>query len=232
MSYPHNSSNSCETLMCRNNQGVHDHLGEIPNKLCDLADYIHKEILQPVPPPVHLKDRSIGGSSVLSFLEPHRAPDYPTKPPSDTGKANPEDIAIPLTPLPCSPHSPSSLSSTISFLLSHHSDDDCLLESELLESEPSVLRDQARHAKGIIFTYPIPNKPSNRVTVWVYHGWLVSNSLTSMVSMPFPPMFQELSTANGDIAGHAKLTCHLAEGGNDACCKANWFPSSLGPKAQ
>ena len=118
----------------RDNEGVHDHLGEIQNELRDLADYIHKEIPQPVQPPMRLKDRSIGGSTVLSFLEPRGAPDYPSKPPTETGKASP--IAIPLTPPPHSPRSPSSLSSTISFLSSHHSDDDSLLESEPLESEP------------------------------------------------------------------------------------------------
>ncbi|KAH8976581.1 hypothetical protein EDB86DRAFT_3095485 [Lactarius hatsudake] len=88
------------------------------------------------PPPVHLKDRSIEGSSVVSFGGPRGAPDYPSIPPTVTGKASPGVIAIPLTPPPCSPRSPSSLSSSISFLSSHHSDDSSLLGSEPLESEP------------------------------------------------------------------------------------------------
>ncbi|KAF8270085.1 hypothetical protein EI94DRAFT_861064 [Lactarius quietus] len=126
----------------RDNQGVHDHLGDIQNELRNLADYIHdKDIPQVVQPPVQppsmqLKDRSVGGSSVVSFREPRGAPDYPSKPPTVTGKASPQVIAIPLTPPPRSPRSPSSLSSSISFLSSHHSDDDSLMESEPLESEP------------------------------------------------------------------------------------------------
>ncbi|KAH9019155.1 hypothetical protein EDB84DRAFT_1625461 [Lactarius hengduanensis] len=121
----------------RDNQGVHDHLGEIQNELRNLADYMHeKEVPQVVPlPPVHLKDRSIGGSSVVSFGKPRGAPDYPSFPPTVTGKASPRVIAIPLTPPPRSPRSPSSLSSSISFLSSHHSDNFSLMESEPFESE-------------------------------------------------------------------------------------------------
>ncbi|KAH8976587.1 hypothetical protein EDB86DRAFT_3095460 [Lactarius hatsudake] len=70
----------------RDNQGVHDHLGEIQNELRNLADYMHeKEVPQVVPPPpVHLKDRSIEGSSVVSFGGPRGAPDYPSIPPTPT----------------------------------------------------------------------------------------------------------------------------------------------------
>ncbi|KAH9020747.1 hypothetical protein EDB85DRAFT_2194191 [Lactarius pseudohatsudake] len=43
------------------------------------------EVPQVVPlPPVHLKDRSIGGSSVVSFGKPRGAPDYPSFPPTPT----------------------------------------------------------------------------------------------------------------------------------------------------
>jgi hypothetical protein len=79
--------NGMENDRQRDNQGVHDHLGDLQNELRNLADYIHnKDIPQPVqPPPLRLKDRSVGGSTVLSFLEPRGAPDYPTKPPTETG---------------------------------------------------------------------------------------------------------------------------------------------------
>jgi hypothetical protein len=62
----------------RGNQGIHDHLGELQNELRDLADYMHgKEAPEVVPPPVELKDRSVGESSVVSWCEPHSAPEYP-----------------------------------------------------------------------------------------------------------------------------------------------------------
>ena len=80
---------SVENDRQRDNQGVHDHLGEIQNELRDLADYIHKEVPQPVQRPMRFKYRSIGGSTVLSFLELCGAPDYPSKPPTETGKASP-----------------------------------------------------------------------------------------------------------------------------------------------
>ncbi|KAH8988723.1 hypothetical protein EDB86DRAFT_3202463 [Lactarius hatsudake] len=151
----------------RDNQGVHDHLGEIQNELRNLADYMHeKEVPQVVPPPpVHLKDRSIEGSSVVSFGGPRGAPDYPSIPPTVTGKASPGVIAIPLTPPPRSPRSPSSLSSSISFLSSHHSDDSSLLGSEPLESEPLETElfetepDVPRESSSSISSSPISYSP-------------------------------------------------------------------------
>jgi len=111
----------------RDNQGVHDHLGEIQHELRDLADYIREKEAPAAVPPVQFKDRSVGGSSIISFPEPRGAPEYPSRPPTVTGKASPRIIPIPLTPPPRSPRSPSSLSSSISFLSSHHSDDDLSL---------------------------------------------------------------------------------------------------------
>ncbi|KAH9016464.1 hypothetical protein EDB85DRAFT_2207657 [Lactarius pseudohatsudake] len=151
----------------RDNQGVHDHLGEIQNELRNLADYMHeKEVPQVVPPPpVHLKDRSIGGSSVVSFSKPRGAPDYPSFPPTVTGKASPRVIAIPLTPPPHSPRSPSSLSSSISFLSSHHSDDFSLMESEPFESEALETElfetepDVPRESSSSILSSPISYSP-------------------------------------------------------------------------
>ncbi|KAI9429414.1 hypothetical protein H4582DRAFT_2089273 [Lactarius indigo] len=64
--------------------GVRDHFGEIQNDLHNLADYMHdKEIPQVVPPPpVHLKDCSVGGSSVVSLGGPREAPDHASEPPT------------------------------------------------------------------------------------------------------------------------------------------------------
>ena len=40
----------------RDNQGVHDHLGEIQNELRGLADYIHEKEAPAVLPPAQFKD--------------------------------------------------------------------------------------------------------------------------------------------------------------------------------
>ena len=122
----------------RDNQGIHDHLGEIQNELRNLADYIHeKEVPAPVLPLIQYKDRSIGGSSAISLAEPRGAPEYPEILPTVTGKASPRLVPIPLTPPPRGLRSPSSLSSSISFLSSHHSDDLSLMEGEPYIPEPS-----------------------------------------------------------------------------------------------
>ena len=122
----------------RDNQGVHDHLGEIQNELRNLADYIHeKEAPTPVLPLVQYKDHSVGGSSVISLAEPRGAPQYPEMPLTVTDKAGPRPVT--LSPPPSSPRSPSTLSSSISFLSSHHSDDLSLMEGEPFLPEPSSL---------------------------------------------------------------------------------------------
>ncbi|KAF8490774.1 hypothetical protein F5888DRAFT_1866659 [Russula emetica] len=121
----------------RDNQGVHDHLGEIQSELRGLADYIHEKEAPAVLPPVQFKDQSVGGKSVVSRLSPREAP--PPIPPTVTGKASPRLVPIPLTPPPHSPRSPSSLSSSISFLSSYHSDDFSLMESEpFIQQQPSL----------------------------------------------------------------------------------------------
>ncbi|KAH8997727.1 hypothetical protein EDB86DRAFT_3076536 [Lactarius hatsudake] len=172
----------------RDNQGVHDHLGEIQNELRNLADYMHeKEVPQVVPPPpVHLKDHSIEGSSVVSFGGPHGAPDYPSIPPTVTGKASPGVIAIPLTPPPRSPHSPSSLSSSISFLSSHHSDNSSLLGSEPLESEPLETElfetepDVPRESSSSISLSPISYSPPSSSVPWSPHREYLSQTSSDM----------------------------------------------------
>ncbi|KAI9513417.1 hypothetical protein F5148DRAFT_4214 [Russula earlei] len=121
----------------RDDQGIHDHLGEIQNELRNLADYLHEKEGPAPLPPIQLKDRSVGGSSVVSLREPRDAPDYPLQPPTVPSKASPRLVPIPLTPPPRSPRSPSSLSSSISFLSSHHSDDLSLMEAEPFIQQPS-----------------------------------------------------------------------------------------------
>ena len=121
----------------RDNQGIHDHLGEIQNELRGLADYIHDKEAPAVLPPVQFKDQSVGGRSVVSRLSPREAP--PPIPQALTGKPSPRLVPIPLTPPPHSPRSPTSLSSSISFLSSYHSDDFSLMESEpFIEQPPSL----------------------------------------------------------------------------------------------
>ncbi|KAH8982660.1 hypothetical protein EDB86DRAFT_3126474 [Lactarius hatsudake] len=180
----------------RDNQGVHDHLGEIQNELRNLADYMHeKEVPQVVPPPpVHLKDRSIEGSSVVSFGGPRGAPDYPSIPPTVTGKASPGVIAIPLTPPPHSPRSPSSLSSSISFLSSHHSDDSSLLGSEPLESEPLETElfetepDVPRESSSSISSSPISySPPSSSVPSSPHREYLSRTSSDMTQAVPTTP---------------------------------------------
>ena len=119
----------------RDNQGVHDHLGEIQNELRGLADYIHEKEAPAVLPPAQFKDQSVGGSSLVSRLSPREAP--PSIPPAVTGKASPRLIPIPVTS-PYRPDSPSSLSS-ISFLSSYHSDDLSLMEPEPFIQQPPSL---------------------------------------------------------------------------------------------
>ncbi|KAH9993287.1 hypothetical protein BJV74DRAFT_884401 [Russula compacta] len=122
----------------RDNQGIHGHLGDIQDELRNLAEYIReKEATAPMLPPVQLKDRSVGGGSIVSWREPRGAPDYSPTPPAVTSKASPGLVPIPLTPPPRSPRSPSSLSSSISFLSSHHSDDLSLMEYQPFIQEPS-----------------------------------------------------------------------------------------------
>jgi hypothetical protein len=81
-----------------------------------------EEEVQEMPPPVPKKDRSVGARTMSPQPAQQRI-----------RRIVPRMIPIPLTPPPMSelgPASPSSLSDSISFLSSHHSDDLSLLESE------------------------------------------------------------------------------------------------------
>lgn len=86
-----------------------------------------------VPPPVPRKDRSVGGSSIIS-RSPMGPRDFlqatPRPPP-------PRLIPIPLTPPPMRISSPDTISDTMSFLSSHHSDDLSLMESESYPPMPT-----------------------------------------------------------------------------------------------
>src|ERR1700679_490759 len=82
----------------RDNQGIHDHLGEIQNELRRLANYIYEKKAPAVLPPAQFKNQSIGGSSIVSRLSPREAP--PLIPPTVTVKASPWLVPIPLSPPP------------------------------------------------------------------------------------------------------------------------------------
>lgn len=87
------------------------------------------------PPPVPHKDRSVGGSSIISSERslPSGPRELPPRP-----ATVPHRVAIPLTPPPMFSRipSPDSLVETMSFLPSHHSDDLSLLESESYAPRP------------------------------------------------------------------------------------------------
>ncbi len=74
------------------NQGSHDHLREIQNKLCSLADHIQEKEAPAVLPPIQFKDQSVDGRSVVSRLSPCEVPS------TVTSKVSPWLIHILLTP--------------------------------------------------------------------------------------------------------------------------------------
>ena len=85
------------------------------------------------PPPVPRKDRSVGGSSIIS-----RSPMGPRESLQATPRPTPPRlIPIPLTPPPIRIPSPDTVSETMSFLSSHHSDDLSLMESESYPAIPT-----------------------------------------------------------------------------------------------
>ena len=90
-----------------------------------------------VVPLAQFKNQSIGGSSFVSRLSPHKVP--PPIPPIVTVKVSLQLVPIPLTPPPHSLGSLTSLSDTMSFLLFYHSDDFSLMESEsFIQQLPSL----------------------------------------------------------------------------------------------
>lgn len=106
------------------NRDIADNVRRIRDELFDLSDFLRQ---RDVPPPVPHKDRSVGGSSVISpVVGPRAMPGVP-----------PHLVPIPLTPPPFRVPSPSSFVSSISFLSSHHSDDYSLMESESYPGTPS-----------------------------------------------------------------------------------------------
>ena len=102
-----------------------------------------REIIREVPypvasrapdaPPVPRKDRSVGGSSIISRspMGPREALQVTPRP------THPRLIPIPLTPPPMRIPSPDTISETMSFLSSHHSDDLSLMESEPYPAMPT-----------------------------------------------------------------------------------------------
>ncbi|KAI0037086.1 hypothetical protein K488DRAFT_81579 [Vararia minispora EC-137] len=120
----------------KDTQRLHEHMDDIQDQIRDLGADMDNMLdrggptpvpLQPAPQPVKV-DRSIQGSVVSE--------------PRTRAAALPHLIPIPLTPPPMGPLSPaaSSLSRSMSFLSSHHSDDFSLMGSEtypIRESPPS-----------------------------------------------------------------------------------------------
>ncbi|EPQ51904.1 hypothetical protein GLOTRDRAFT_140838 [Gloeophyllum trabeum ATCC 11539] len=106
-----------------------DNIRDIRDELYDLSLFLHENRPADVPPPVPHKDQSVGGSSVIASspatpMTPRALPAGPRP------ISRPHLIPIPLTPPPLRPASPSSLTSSISFLESPHSDDWSLMGSE------------------------------------------------------------------------------------------------------
>ncbi|KAH9829236.1 uncharacterized protein C8Q71DRAFT_443152 [Rhodofomes roseus] len=94
-----------------------------------------------VPPPVPRKDRSVGGSSIISTTPVRPTPIRPGESLEATPRlTRPRLIPIPLTPPPLRIRLPSpdtTISLSDSFLSSHHSDDFSLMESEGYPAMPT-----------------------------------------------------------------------------------------------
>ncbi|KAG2366333.1 hypothetical protein BDR07DRAFT_1480198 [Suillus spraguei] len=99
-------------------QEIAENVRAIRDELYDLSEYVRTRLVVERPPAVPTRDMSVGGSSVLSTPRgPRPRPGIPL---------------VEMSPPPMRPSSPSSPSSVMSFLSSHHSDDDLsLLETEL-----------------------------------------------------------------------------------------------------
>jgi hypothetical protein len=118
------------------NRALADNIQAIRSELGGLADFLRTRLPPTIverPPPVPQKDyvdRSFGRSSV-SPAGPREAPMQPIRATITRG-VDARLIPLPRTPQSqwSRPSSPSSLSETVSFLSSHHSDDLSLLEAE------------------------------------------------------------------------------------------------------
>ncbi|KAI0943617.1 hypothetical protein AcW1_002739 [Taiwanofungus camphoratus] len=103
------------------NQALAGKMDTVTDMLTDLLHSLSRDRAAELPPPVPRKDRSVGGSTVSSLGRP-----TPAGP-----RDRPRLIPIPLSPFPERIPSPDTLTETMSFLSSHHSDDLSLLESEV-----------------------------------------------------------------------------------------------------
>lgn len=104
------------------NRDIADNVRRIRDELYDLSDFLRQRDAPPPVPQKDRKDQSVGGSSVMSVGGPRSMPTLPPVPA--------HMVPIPLTPPPIRIPSPSSFTSSESFLSSHHSDDYSLMESE------------------------------------------------------------------------------------------------------
>ena len=137
--YLHELEGNCSSA----NEGLHDYMHIIEREIADLQDYLRSKEVPEMLPPVLCKERSVEGSSIISTAPPtllsRRLPlSVPIGPCSAvetpslhaSPRPTPRLVPIPLTLPPFHMASPSSLSSSMSFLSSHHSDEFSLMESE------------------------------------------------------------------------------------------------------
>lgn len=127
------------------NKEMASDLQDIKGTLEDLEALLRERMFPeaPLPPPVPRKDQSVGGSTIMSS---RRSPRYREEE-VETDRATPARPregprivrAISLSPPPIRvPLSPETLSETMSFLSSHHSDDLSLMESESYPMEMEI----------------------------------------------------------------------------------------------
>ncbi|RDX52641.1 hypothetical protein OH76DRAFT_1554302 [Lentinus brumalis] len=106
---------------------------DIKGTLEDLEALLRERMFPDAPPPVPRKDQSVGGSTIISSRSPrYRGEIASERSTPARGREGPRIVrAISLSPPPIRvPLSPDTLSETMSFLSSHHSDDLSLMESE------------------------------------------------------------------------------------------------------
>ncbi|KAH7903879.1 hypothetical protein BJ138DRAFT_67873, partial [Hygrophoropsis aurantiaca] len=162
---------------------------EIREELYDLSDFMRSRAVGEVPPPVPRKDRSVGGSSIIS--EPRVTPSGPRVPPYR--------VPIALSPPRSRPSSPSSSISGSSYLSSHHSEDFSFMESEAYLIPPASP------------SWPSPSSPSSSTSSAELTPSMISSSssspspgpslsVTSSSSPTHPPSSPTPSTASSSTA--------------------------------